>query len=374
MARPAGHAVEPYRCLRCLVGDADLSRPARLVQRVRDQPEPPPAPSCDTWRATTSARPFLPVSRLSCRSPVAVFRFLPMSSLPALLGACLVGAALLPAARADDSATLARIAQTGVINLGHRESSVPFSYYDARKQVIGYSHELMLKVAEEVKAELKLPALTIKLVPVTPQNRIPLVQNGAVDLECGSTTHNLERERHVAFSVSIFLIGTRLITGVNSGIKDFPDLAGRKVVVTAGTTSERLLQTFSEREGGKLAIVAAKDHGESFQALEAGKVDAFMMDDALLYGERAKAKNPEDWIVVGKPMSTEVYGCMMRREDADFKRVVDRALVRMMKSGAALKLHAKWFQRPIPPKGLNLNWPPSDALLELYRQPNDRAQ
>ena len=276
--------------------------------------------------------------------------------------------------RADDSATLTRIAQTGVINLGHRESSVPFSYYDSKKQVIGYSHDLMLRVVDAVKAELKLPALTIKLVPVTPQNRIPLVQNGAVDLECGSTSHNLERERQVAFSVSIFMIGTRLITGVNSGIKDFADLAGRKVVVTAGTTSERLLQTFNEREGGELAIVAARDHGESFQALEAGKVDAFMMDDALLYGERAKAKNPDDWVVVGKPMSSEVYGCMMRRDDTAFKQVVDRALVRTMTSGAALKIYAKWFQRPIPPKGLDLNWPPSDALLELYRHPNDRAQ
>ena len=286
-----------------------------------------------------------------------------------------LGAALFAAVvQADDSATLTRIAQTGVIKLGHRESSVPFSYYDSKKQVVGYSHDLMLKVVEEVKAELKLPALTIKLVPVTPQNRIPLVQNGAVDLECGSTSHNLERERQVAFSVSIFMIGTRLITGINSSIKDFAQLAGKRVVVTAGTTSERLLQTFNEREGGKLAILAAKDHGESFQALETAKVDAFMMDDALLYGERAKAKNPEDWVVVGKPMSSEVYGCMMRREDAAFKQVVDRALVRTMKSGAALKIYAKWFQRPIPPKGLDLNWPPSEALLELYRHPNDRAQ
>ncbi len=277
-------------------------------------------------------------------------------------------------AQAQSSDTLKRIAQTGTINLGHRESSVPFSYYDGKRQVLGYSHDLMLKVLDSIKAELNLPALTIRLVPVTPQNRIPLVQNGAVDLECGSTSHNVERERQVAFSVSIFIIGTRLITARDSGIRDFPDLVDKKVVVTAGTTSERLLQTFNERNGGRLDIVSTRDHGESFQMLESGRVKAFMMDDALLYGERAKAISPDDWVVVGTPMSSEVYGCMMRLGDPAFKKVVDIALTRLMQSGEALKLYAKWFQRPIPPKGLNLNWPPSEALLELYRAPNDKPQ
>ena len=284
------------------------------------------------------------------------------------------GLATFHGAQAQTSDTLKRIAQTGTINLGHRESSVPFSYYDGKRQVIGYSHDLMLKVLDAVKTELNLPALTIRLVPVTAQNRIPLVQNGAVDLECGSTSHNLERERQVAFSVSIFIIGTRLITTRDSGIRDFPDLVEKRVVVTAGTTSERLLQTFSERNGGRVNIDSARDHGESFQMLESGRAKAFMMDDALLYGERAKAINPDDWVVVGTPMSSEVYGCMMRLGDTAFKNVVDAALTRLMQSGEALKLYAKWFQRPIPPKGLNLNWPPSEALLELYRAPNDKAQ
>lgn len=290
-----------------------------------------------------------------------------------LLTTCLLAAApaAVPAwAQAGD--TLAKIAETATINLGHRESSVPFSYYDNQRQVVGYSHELMLRVLDAVKAALRLPALTIKLVPVTPQNRIPLVQNGAVDLECGSTTHNAERARQVAFSTSIFVIGTRLMTNRRSGIRDFPDLAGRSVVVTAGTTSERLLRTYNERIGGTVAILVARDHGESFQMLEAGRVEAFMMDDALLYGERAKAQQPEDWIVVGTPMSAEAYGCMMRRDDLALKRIVDRELTRLMQSGEAMKIYAKWFQRPIPPKGLNLNWPPSEALLELYRSPNDQ--
>jgi glutamate/aspartate transport system substrate-binding protein len=271
------------------------------------------------------------------------------------------------------SETLQKIAQTGTINLGHRESSVPFSYYDSRKQVIGYSHELMLRVVDSIKAELQLPALTIKLVPVTPQNRIPLVQNGAVDLECGSTSHTVERERQVGFSVSFFAIGTRLITARDSGIHDFADLAGRKVVVTAGTTSQRLLQTYSESHGGRLNILLAKDHGESFQMVESGRAHAFMMDDALLYGERAKAERPDDWLIVGTPMSSEVYACMMRRGDLSFKSAVDRALAQLMRSGEALQIYSKWFQRPIPPKGLNLNWTPSPLLLELYRAPNDQA-
>ncbi len=276
------------------------------------------------------------------------------------------------ATHAQPFETLKKIAETGTINLGHRESSVPFSYYDNKKQVIGYSHDLMLKVLDSVKADLKLPALTIKLVPVTAQNRIPLVQNGAVDLECGSTSHTVERERQVLFSTSIFVVGTRLMTGHDSGIRDFADLAGKKVVITAGTTSDRLLRTFNERIGDRFTIVSAKDHGESFRLLETGKVDAFMLDDALLYGERAKAERPDDWVVVGTPMSSEAYGCMMRRGDTALKQIVDRALTRLMASGEALRIHAKWFLHPIPPKGLNLNWPPSEMLLDLYRAPNDK--
>lgn len=273
---------------------------------------------------------------------------------------------------AQEADTLRKIAETGTINLGHRESSVPFSYYDQRKQVVGYSHELMLRLLDTIKAELKLPALTIKLIPVTAQNRIPLVRNGTVDLECGSTTHNADRARQVAFSTTFFIAGTRLMSRRGSGIRDFPDLAGRAVVVTAGTTSERLLRTYTERNGLRMAILPARDHGESFQALESGKADAFMMDDALLYGERAKAVRPDDWVVVGTPMSTEAYACMMRRGDPAFKAAVDRGLTELMRSGEALKIYTRWFQAPIPPKGLNLNWPPSPALLELYKNPNDR--
>ncbi|HNN84840.1 MAG TPA: glutamate/aspartate ABC transporter substrate-binding protein [Accumulibacter sp.] len=269
--------------------------------------------------------------------------------------------------------TLKKIKDTGIIALGHRESSIPFSYYDDKQQVIGYSHELMLKVVDAVKTELKMAKLDTKLMPVTSANRITLVQNGSVDIECGSTTNNTERQKQVSFSNSIFAIGTRLMTKTNSGIKDFPDLAGKNVVTTAGTTSERLLRRMNEEKQMKMNVISAKDHGESFLTLETGRAVAFMMDDALLYGEMAKAKRASDWAVVGTPQSFEAYGCMMRKDDPAFKKVVDAALAKAMTSGEAEKIYAKWFLQPIPPKGLNLNFPLSDVVKALYKAPNDKA-
>jgi glutamate/aspartate transport system substrate-binding protein len=278
-----------------------------------------------------------------------------------------------PVVAQDLSGTLKKIKDTGVIALGHRESSIPFSYYDDKQQVIGYSHELMLKVVDAVKADLKLAKLDIKLMPVTSSNRITLVQNGSVDLECGSTTNNTERQKQVSFSNSIFVIGTRLMTKKDSGINDFPDLAGKNVVTTAGTTSERLLRRMNEDKQMKMNIISAKDHGESFLTLETGRAVAFMMDDALLYGEMAKAKRASDWLVVGTPQSYEAYGCMLRKDDPAFKKAVDGALAKVMTSGEAEKIYAKWFLQPIPPKGLNLNFPLSESVKNLYKAPNDKA-
>jgi len=269
--------------------------------------------------------------------------------------------------------TLKKIKDTGAISLGHRESSIPFSYYDDKQQVIGYSHELMLKVVDAIKAELKLGKLDVRLLPVTSANRITLVQNGSVDLECGSTTNNTERQKQVSFSNTIFVIGTRLMTKTNSGINDFPDLAGKNVVTTAGTTSERLLRRMNEEKQMKMNIISAKDHGEAFLTLETGRAVAFMMDDALLFGEMAKAKRASDWVVVGTPQSYEAYGCMLRKDDPAFKKVVDNALAKVMTSGEAEKIYAKWFLQPIPPKGLNLNFPLSTSVQNIYKSPNDKA-
>ncbi len=274
---------------------------------------------------------------------------------------------------AQESPTLKKIKDTGSITLGHRESSIPFSYYNDQQQVIGYSQELMLKAVDGVKEQLKLAKLDTKLMPVTSANRITLVQNGTIDIECGSTTNNLERQKQVGFSTTIFVIGTKLMTKKDSGIKDFPDLAGKNVVTTAGTTSERLLRKMNEEKQLKMNIISAKDHGEAFLTLETGRAVAFMMDDALLFGEMAKAKKPGDWIVTGTAQSKEAYGCMVRKDDPEFKKLIDAALTKAMTSGEAEKIYAKWFLNPIPPKGLNLAMPLSDEMKALYKAPNDKA-
>ncbi|PTU63453.1 amino acid ABC transporter substrate-binding protein [Chromobacterium sp. Panama] len=278
-----------------------------------------------------------------------------------------------PAMAAELTGTLKKIKDSGVIVLGNRDASIPFSYYDNNQKPVGYSVDLANKVVEQVKKELKMPNLQVKYNLVTSQTRIPLVQNGTVDLECGSTTNNVERQKQVAFSVGIFEIGTRLLTAKTSGIKDFPDLKGKNVVTTAGTTSERLIKAMNADKKLGMNIISAKDHGESFLMLESGRVAAFMMDDALLYGEMAKAKSPANWVVTGKAQSYEIYGCMMRKEDPAFKKVVDAALSNTFKSGEVNKIYAKWFTSPVPPKGLNLNFPMSDEFKELIAKPTDKS-
>jgi glutamate/aspartate transport system substrate-binding protein len=290
----------------------------------------------------------------------------------AALATALSASAVLPA-HAQESATLKKIKDTGSITLGHRESSIPFSYYDDKQQVIGYSQELMLKVVDGIKSELKLSKVNTRLMPVTAANRITLIQNGTIDIECGSTTNNLERQKQVGFSTTIFVIGTKLMTKKDSGIKDFADLAGKNVVTTAGTTSERLIRKMNEDQQMGMKIISAKDHGEAFLTLETGRAVAFMMDDALLFGEMAKARKPGDWIVTGTAQSKEAYGCMVRKDDPAFKKVVDAALIKAMTSGDAEKIYAKWFMAPIPPKGLNLNMPLSDEMKTAYKSPNDKA-
>ena len=297
-----------------------------------------------------------------------------MRTTPFALAAIAAAVLSTPVFAAELTGTLKKIKDSGTVVLGHRDASIPFSYLgNDPPQPIGYSHDLQLKVVEALKKELKLPSLKVKYNLVTSQTRIPLVQNGTVDLECGSTTNNLERQKQVDFSVGIFEIGTRLLTKKTSGINDFPDLKGKNVVTTAGTTSERLLKAMNVEKQLGMNIISAKDHGESFLMLESGRAAAFMMDDALLYGEMAKAKNPADWVVTGKPQSFEIYGCMVRKGDAAFKKVVDDAIVATYKSGEINKIYNKWFQQPIPPKGLNLNFPMSDELKQLIAKPTDKS-
>nr|WP_314901594.1 glutamate/aspartate ABC transporter substrate-binding protein [uncultured Deefgea sp.] len=271
------------------------------------------------------------------------------------------------------SGTLKKIKDSGVIVLGHRDSSIPFSYLANDSKPIGYSADLSNKIVDAIKQELKMPNLTVRYNLVTSQTRIPLVQNGTVDFECGSTTNNLERQKQVAFSLGIFEIGTRLLVRKDSPYKDFADLAGKNVVTTAGTTSERILKKMNDEKKMGMNIISAKDHGESFLMLESGRAVAFMMDDALLAGEMAKAKKPSDWAIVGKSQSNEIYGCMMRKDDPAFKKVVDNALASTFKSGEVNTIYKRWFLSPVPPKGLNLNFPMSDELKQLIANPTDKS-
>ncbi|MFL4558390.1 amino acid ABC transporter substrate-binding protein [Yersinia kristensenii] len=278
------------------------------------------------------------------------------------------------AAKADASAdTLKKIKDNGVIVVGHRESSVPFSYYDNQQKVVGYSQDYSNLIVDAIKKKLNAPDLQVKLIPITSQNRIPLLQNGTFDFECGSTTNNLERQQQAAFSNTIFVVGTRLLTKKGSGVKDFKDLAGKPVVVTSGTTSEVLLNKLNEKDKMNMRIISAKDHGDSFRTLESGRAVAFMMDDALLAGERAKAKKPDQWDIVGTPQSQEAYGCMLRKNDPAFKALLDETIASAQTSGVAEKSFDRWFKNPIPPKNLNLNFSLSDEMKVLFKAPNDKA-
>ena len=278
------------------------------------------------------------------------------------------------AAKPDASVdTLKKIKDNGVIVVGHRESSVPFSYYDNQQKVVGYSQDYSNLIVDAIKKKLNAPDLRVKLIPITSQNRIPLLQNGTFDFECGSTTNNPERQQQAAFSNTIFVVGTRLLTKKGSEVKDFKDLAGKPVVVTSGTTSEVLLNKLNEKDKMNMRIISAKDHGDSFRTPESGRAVAFMMDDALLAGERAKAKKPDQWDIVGTPQSQEAYGCMLRKNDPAFKTLLDETIATAQTSGVAEKSFDRWFKNPIPPKNLNLNFSLSDEMKVLFKAPNDKA-
>lgn len=291
-----------------------------------------------------------------------------------VLSVLLASVAASSLAHAEDlTGTLKKIKDSGLIVVGHRESSIPFSYYNNEQKVVGYSQDFSNAIVDAIKKKLNAPNLQVKMLPITSQNRIPLLQNGTYDFECGSTTNNLERQKQAAFSDTIFVIGTRLLVKKGSPIKDFDDLKGKTVVVTSGTTSEVLINKLNDEKKLGLKIISTKDHGDSFRTLETGRASAFMLDDALLAGERAKAKNPDDWVILGTPQSKEAYGCMMRKDDPEFKKLVDDTIVQTENSGQAAKWFDTWFKQPIPPKNLNMNFELSDDMKALFKAPNDKA-
>ncbi|MFL9962017.1 glutamate/aspartate ABC transporter substrate-binding protein [Paraburkholderia sediminicola] len=273
----------------------------------------------------------------------------------------------------ETQSTLAKVQRGNSISIGHRETSVPFSYVDANNQVIGFSQDLCNKIIDSVKAKTGHPDLQVRFVPVTSQNRIPLVQNGTVDLECGVTTNLTSRQNQVAISDTFFVATTRLLTRKDSGVKDFADLAGKTVVTNQGTTSERLLRKMNEEKKMNMQIISAKDYGEGRVTLETGRAAAYMMDDVLLAGARSLTARPADWVIVGTPQSSEAYGFMLRKDDPEFKKLVDDVMVHAMKSGDIKAMYSKWFLKPVPPKSINFDFPMSEALEKLYAAPNDKA-
>lgn len=272
---------------------------------------------------------------------------------------------------ASHADTLKKINDSGSITLAYRESSVPFSYLEAPGKPVGFGVEIANKVVDAIRQSSKKD---IKVVyqAVTSQNRLPLVANGTVDLECGSTTNNAARAKEVAFAVNYFYASSRMLVKKSSGIKRLGDLAGQAVATTTGSTSFGQLRKISLEKKLNLSVVPAKDHADGFLLLEAGRAQAFVMDDILLAGLLASAKNPADYEIVGEPLQTEAYACMLRKDDAAFKKLVDDTLTGMMKSGEFARLYKKWFESPIPPRGSNLAMPMSQQLRENLKSPSDQ--
>ncbi|PWD83353.1 transporter substrate-binding domain-containing protein [Ignatzschineria cameli] len=290
-----------------------------------------------------------------------------------ILGLALCGLLALPTlSMAEElTGTLKKIDETGTITLGHRESSIPYSYYDNQQNVVGYSHEISMKIVEGIEKKLG-KKIDVKLVPITSQNRIPLMKNGTIDLECGSTTHNTARAQEVDFTNTIFIINIRMITDVNTGIESFEELKDKVVITTAGTTSERVLRNMNAEKGMNMRIQAAKDHGDAFMMLADNRGVAFVMDDSLLYGERAKSPQPDRWVVTGESQGQEAYACMLRKGDSEFKALADQVIADLSGSGEMEVIYNKWFTEPIPPRNANLEFPLSESMRELFNNPTDK--
>lgn len=289
-----------------------------------------------------------------------------------LLGLALSSLLVFPALSNGEelTGTLKKVNDSGSITLGHRESSIPYSYYDNQQNVIGYSHDVSLKIVEGIEKKLG-KKIDVKLVPITSQNRIPLMKNGTIDLECGSTTHNTTRAQEANFSNTIFIANIRMVTDVNSGIQEFEDLKDKVVITTAGTTSERILRNMNAEKGSNIRIQAAKDHGDAFMMLADNRGVAFVMDDSLLYGERAKSPQPERWVITGESQDQEAYACMMRKDDLQFKTLADEVIAELATSGELEKIYDRWFTQPIPPSNVNLEFPLSESMKALFKAPND---
>jgi len=285
------------------------------------------------------------------------------------------GVSISLAARAESQdleGTLKKVRENGAITIGHRDSSIPLSYLDDKLQPVGFSIELCKHVVEAVKAKLGLASLNVKYNPVTSATRIPLVANGTVDIECGSTANMSSRQKQVGFSYTFFVPQFKWIARANRDIKSADDLRGKTVAVTAGTNTALFVNKMNNEEKLGMTIMQGKDHAESFLLVETGRAGAWMEDDILIAGFRANAKNPADFMLLEKAYPSDPYALMLRKDDRQFKTLVDATLAELMRSGEFEKLYTRWFERPIPPRDINIQLPMSDALKRTVKEPNDR--
>jgi glutamate/aspartate transport system substrate-binding protein len=287
------------------------------------------------------------------------------------IASSVAAAALLFSVAGLQAQTLDKIRKDGAITIGHRDSSIPFSYLNDKQEPIGYSMDICLKIADAVKAELKLPNLAVKMSPVTSATRIPLMANGTIDLECGSTTNNADRQKQVAYAPTTFITANRFVTKKTANVSNLDGLKGKTIVSTSGSTNIKQAVELNASRSLGMNILPAKDHAEAFLMVETGRAVAFVMDDILLYSLVATAKTPGDYVVSAEGLSVEPYGIMLRRDDPSFKALVDRTVAGLMQSGEIEKIYAKWFLAPVPPKNINLNLPISVALKRVFAKPTD---
>ena len=287
------------------------------------------------------------------------------------LAAWAVGAAMLGLSGVAVADTLAKVKQSGVFTIGHRDASIPLSYYDDKQQPIGYSMDICQKVAEAVKKELNLPKMEVKYQLVTSANRIPLLANGTVDIECGSTTNNADRQKQVSYLPTTFVTANRIVYKKNSGVKKLADLKGKTLVSTAGTTNIKQVTELNAAQNLSINIVSANGHAESFLMVETGRAVAFAMDDILLAGLVANSKTPGDFEISSEALSVEPYGIMVRKDDPKFKKLADGVVTGLMTSGEINKIYDKWFLKSIPPKNINMNIPMSANLKRVVAKPTD---
>ena len=268
--------------------------------------------------------------------------------------------------------TLKKIKDSGTITLGVRESSGALAYTLGDGKYVGFHTQMAEKIASDLRKQLGLSSLTVKYQPVTSQNRIPLVQHGTVDLECGSTTNNTARQKDVAFAITTYVEEVRIAVKANSGITSIAQLAGKKVATTTGTTSVQTLRKHERAAGVNFEEVFGKDHADSFLLLESGRADAFVMDGQILAGNISKAKNPADFKIVGEVLSVEPIACMIRKDDPAFKKAVDDSIKAQIQDGSLAKLYDKWFMQPIPPSNTKVGLPMSEATKAAWANPNDK--